>query len=55
MLFPAIQLSSLISAFILLGVHVAHGAIVYQHSDDLPGGVDYDFIVAGGTSFSHDC
>nr|V5NDL4.1 RecName: Full=Pyranose dehydrogenase; Short=PDH; AltName: Full=Pyranose:quinone oxidoreductase 1; Flags: Precursor [Agaricus campestris]AHA85313.1 pyranose dehydrogenase [Agaricus campestris] len=32
----------------ILGFQVARSAITYQHPDDLPGDVDYDFIVAGG-------
>ncbi|EKM75486.1 hypothetical protein AGABI1DRAFT_123150 [Agaricus bisporus var. burnettii JB137-S8] len=32
----------------LLGIQVARSAITYQNPTDLPGDVDYDFIVAGG-------
>ncbi|EKM75427.1 hypothetical protein AGABI1DRAFT_123192 [Agaricus bisporus var. burnettii JB137-S8] len=41
-------LSTRVLSFALLGVQIAHGAIIYQHSDNLPDNTDYDFIVAGG-------
>nr|Q3L245.1 RecName: Full=Pyranose dehydrogenase 1; Short=PDH 1; AltName: Full=Pyranose:quinone oxidoreductase 1; Flags: Precursor [Leucoagaricus meleagris]AAW82996.1 pyranose dehydrogenase [Leucoagaricus meleagris]AAW82997.1 pyranose dehydrogenase [Leucoagaricus meleagris]4H7U_A Chain A, Pyranose dehydrogenase [Leucoagaricus meleagris] len=42
------KLNSRLLSLALLGIQIARGAITYQHPDDLPSGVDYDFIVAGG-------
>jgi choline dehydrogenase len=49
------HLPSWISALALLSSHFARAAIIYQHPDNLPDRVDYDFIVAGGTSSSRVC
>lgn len=35
-------------AFTLLSLHVARSAVLFRHFDELPQGVEYDFIVAGG-------
>lgn len=36
---------------ILLSAHITRSAVTFQHLDDLPRNVEYDFIVAGGKSF----
>nr|Q3L243.1 RecName: Full=Pyranose dehydrogenase 2; Short=PDH 2; AltName: Full=Pyranose:quinone oxidoreductase 2; Flags: Precursor [Leucoagaricus meleagris]AAW82998.1 pyranose dehydrogenase [Leucoagaricus meleagris]AAW82999.1 pyranose dehydrogenase [Leucoagaricus meleagris] len=48
MLSRVAKLNSRLVSLALLGSQIAFGAITYQHPDDLPSGVDYDFIVAGG-------
>lgn len=35
-------------SILLLAIQTVLGAVVFQSSNDLPGGVDYDFIVVGG-------
>nr|V5NC32.1 RecName: Full=Pyranose dehydrogenase; Short=PDH; AltName: Full=Pyranose:quinone oxidoreductase 1; Flags: Precursor [Agaricus xanthodermus]AHA85314.1 pyranose dehydrogenase [Agaricus xanthodermus] len=48
-MFPrVVRLNSRLVSFALLGLQIANGAITYQHPDDLPSNVNYDFIVAGG-------
>jgi hypothetical protein len=42
------RLNTRLLSLALLGVQVARCAIQYQHPEDLPANVDYDFIVAGG-------
>ncbi|KXN87047.1 Glucose dehydrogenase [FAD, quinone] [Leucoagaricus sp. SymC.cos] len=34
--------------FILLGLQFSSGAVLYRSQDELPRGVEYDFIIAGG-------
>jgi choline dehydrogenase len=48
MFLPTARLNTRLLSFALLGFQVARSAIQYQHPEDLPGDVDYDFIVAGG-------
>nr|Q0R4L2.1 RecName: Full=Pyranose dehydrogenase 3; Short=PDH 3; AltName: Full=Pyranose:quinone oxidoreductase 3; Flags: Precursor [Leucoagaricus meleagris]AAZ94874.1 pyranose dehydrogenase [Leucoagaricus meleagris]AAZ94875.1 pyranose dehydrogenase [Leucoagaricus meleagris] len=42
------RLNTHLVSLALLGFQITYGAITYQHPDDLPSDVDYDFIVAGG-------
>jgi choline dehydrogenase len=42
------NLLSQLLALVFIGAHVSHCAIIFQHPDDLPDEVDYDFIIAGG-------
>ena len=43
----AIKLSLI--AFTFYSIRSAFGALLVQSADDLPPGIDYDFIVAGGS------
>jgi hypothetical protein len=54
MLLQTARLSARLLSLALLGFQIARSAVTYQHPDDLPDDVDYDFIVAGGAQrFAH--